>query len=128
MKDKARWGKIEKQIKKLLSDNYYGEFSLRWLTSVILEDSRFRDGSKYNSIRNAVNRLEDYDIVETKTVKGNFKHRRFPKGKAPTHLRMVRLKEEGRHWGRPKGKKDSKPRCKSGYYQRWSKQGKKVTP
>jgi len=39
-----------------------------------------------------------------------------------------RAKKEGKHWGRPKGKKDSRPRCKSGYYQRWSKQGKKVTP
>ena len=45
-----------------------------------------------------------------------------------TKLAHERAKKEGRHWGRPKGKKDSKPRCKSGYYQRWSKQGKKVTP
>ena len=45
-----------------------------------------------------------------------------------TKLAHERAKKEGRHWGRPKGKKDSKPRCKSGYYERWSKQGKKVTP
>jgi len=34
---------------------------------------------------------------------------------------LDRAKKEGKVLGRPKGKKDSKVRRKSGYYQRWSK-------
>jgi len=38
-------------------------------------------------------------------------------------LGLDRAKRQGKHIGRPKGKKDNprKPRRKSGYYQRWSK-------
>lgn len=38
---------------------------------------------------------------------------------------LARAKAEGKIFGRPKGKKDSKPRRKSGYYHRWTK---KCTP
>jgi DNA invertase Pin-like site-specific DNA recombinase len=34
---------------------------------------------------------------------------------------LARARAEGKTLGRPKGKKDSKPRRKSGYYLRWSK-------
>jgi len=37
------------------------------------------------------------------------------------NLGLERARKEGKHIGRPKGKKDSKQRRKSGYYQRWSK-------
>ncbi len=40
-----------------------------------------------------------------------------------TKRRMEWLRKHGKHIGRPKGKKDSKPRRKSGYYLRWSKKG-----
>lgn len=39
------------------------------------------------------------------------------------NLGLERARKEGKHIGRPRGKKDNprKPRRKSGYYQRWSK-------
>jgi DNA invertase Pin-like site-specific DNA recombinase len=37
------------------------------------------------------------------------------------NLGLERAKMKGKKLGRPKGKKDSKRRRKSGYYQRWSK-------
>jgi len=33
---------------------------------------------------------------------------------------LKRAKKQGKKLGRPKGSKDKKQRCKSGYYQRWS--------
>ena len=105
MKPKTRWGKREKQILKILMGYDYVEFSLRLLTSKILRNPYFRDDSKYNSIRNAVSRLEEQGFVETKTVHVHCEHGRFPEGRAPTHLRMVRQKEEGREW-----------ECKNGIY------------
>jgi DNA invertase Pin-like site-specific DNA recombinase len=38
---------------------------------------------------------------------------------------LARAKSEGKTLGRPKGKKDSKPRAKSGYYVRWANEKKK---
>lgn len=37
--------------------------------------------------------------------------------------KLAILKEQGKPLGRPKGKKDTKPRRKSGYYLRWGKKG-----
>jgi len=37
------------------------------------------------------------------------------------NLGLERARKQGKHIGRPKGKKDAKIRRKSGYYQRWSK-------
>ena len=37
------------------------------------------------------------------------------------NLGLDRARKQGKHIGRPKGKKDAKIRRKSGYYQRWSK-------
>jgi len=37
------------------------------------------------------------------------------------NLGLDRARKQGKHIGRPKGKKDTKIRRKSGYYQRWSK-------
>jgi DNA invertase Pin-like site-specific DNA recombinase len=37
------------------------------------------------------------------------------------NLGLERARKQGKHIGRPKGKKDTKVRRKSGYYQRWSK-------
>ena len=38
-----------------------------------------------------------------------------------TKAGMERAKAEGKHIGRPKGLKDSKPRQKEGYFRRWAK-------
>lgn len=38
-----------------------------------------------------------------------------------TKLAYQKAKKQGKHWGRPKGSKDKKPRKKSGYYIRWIK-------
>jgi DNA invertase Pin-like site-specific DNA recombinase len=37
------------------------------------------------------------------------------------NLGLERARKQGKHLGRPKGKKDTRQRKKSGYYQRWSK-------
>ena len=37
---------------------------------------------------------------------------------------ISRAKKQGKHMGRPKGKKDTKPRNKIGYFNRWSKEKK----
>lgn len=37
------------------------------------------------------------------------------------NLGLERVRKQGKHIGRPKGRKDTKIRRKSGYYQRWSK-------
>jgi DNA invertase Pin-like site-specific DNA recombinase len=37
------------------------------------------------------------------------------------NLGLKRARKQGKRFGRPKGKKDSKRRRKAGYYQRWSK-------
>ena len=42
------------------------------------------------------------------------------------NLGLARVKKEGRKLGRPVGKRDTKVRRKSGYYQRWA--GKKSSP
>jgi len=34
---------------------------------------------------------------------------------------LARARKQGKHCGRPKGKKDSRPRRKSGYWMRWGK-------
>jgi hypothetical protein len=113
----GRWGKREQQILKILMPYDYVEYSLRRLASVILHNPYFRDDSGYNSIRNAVNRLEDAGFVETKTVKVNCKCGYFPKGKAPTHLKMVRQKTEGREWDCEKeGSKTSTPGLSNCYF------------
>ena len=40
-------------------------------------------------------------------------------------LGLDRAKREGKHCGRPQGSKDKHPRKKSGYYNRWMREGKK---
>ena len=42
-----------------------------------------------------------------------------------TKAGLARAKKQGRYPGRPKGKKDTKPRRKSGYYLRYANGGKK---
>jgi DNA invertase Pin-like site-specific DNA recombinase len=42
-----------------------------------------------------------------------------------TRLSIARRKKEGKPIGRPKGKKDSKPRPKHGYYKAWEKRSMK---
>ena len=37
---------------------------------------------------------------------------------------ISRAKKQGKHMGRPKGRKDKKPRTKLGYYNRWNKEKK----
>ncbi len=44
------------------------------------------------------------------------------------NLGLERAKLEGKMLGRPKGKKDTKQRNKSGYWRRWAKNGKKSYP
>ena len=71
MKKKKRYGAIEKRILELL--NYYTkkqgyvELSLRFISEQINNDNR-TDNSKYNIVRNAIDRLEEYNIIQTKVV------------------------------------------------------------
>ena len=72
--------------------------------------------------------MYEFEKNDVKTMRAQIAEFERELTRERTKLAHERAKKEGRHWGRPKGKKDSKTRCKSGYYQRWSKQGKKVTP
>ena len=44
------------------------------------------------------------------------------------YLGLSRARKEGKHLGRPAGKKDGKPRKRSGYWRRWAVANKKPSP
>jgi DNA invertase Pin-like site-specific DNA recombinase len=44
------------------------------------------------------------------------------------YIGIARAKREGKHCGRPNGKKDKHPRRTSGYVQRWANESKKGSP
>ena len=44
------------------------------------------------------------------------------------YLGLSRARKEGKHLGRPAGKKDRKPRKRSGYWRRWAAANKKPSP
>ena len=113
MKNK-RYGKIEKEIIEIL--NYfknasyedadtgkeiegYVEISIRRLAEKIFEGSK-TNSSKYNTVRNAVNRLEEYKRIQTKVVSvynRNIAYFELKNG-IPSKLRMVRLWVEDKPW------------------------------
>ena len=97
---KKRYGKNEKAIIKKLKEYEYVEYSIRALAAEITGIIHTPE-SKYNSIRNAVDRLEKAGLVETiKCPVYGANSKNFPKG-IPTRVRMVRLKDAnltGRDW------------------------------
>jgi len=97
---KKRYGKNEKAILKKLKEHDYVEYSVRALAAEITRVFPSPE-SKYNSIRNAVDRLEKVELVETiKCPVYGADIEKFPKG-TPTRVRMVRLKNKnptGRVW------------------------------
>lgn len=109
-----RIGKVEKEILEIL--NYfknasyrdvdtdkeiegYAEISIRRLAEKIFEDSK-TNSSKYNTVRNAVNRLEEYKKIQTKVVSVYNKNIAYfeLKNGIPSKLRMVRLLVEDNPW------------------------------
>ena len=128
---KKRYGKVEKEIIEIL--NYfknasyrdvdtdkeiegYAEISIRRLAEKIFEDSK-TNSSKYNTVRNAVNRLEEYKRIQTKVVSvynQNIAYFELKNG-IPSKLRMVRLLAEDKPWACENGifiinEHDYKPR------------------
>ena len=105
MKKKKRIGKIEKKIIEELefyTKGYnYIEYSLRLMAKEIKGD--YKDDTRYNIVRNAVDRLEQYGIIQTKIVSVYCPNKDyFPKG-MPTKLRMIRKWAEDKPWACEKG-------------------------
>ena len=103
MKSKKRRGKNEDKILAILKQYDYVEISVRLLASKIKGIDA--PESKYNSIRNTINRLEKSKLVQTITIPvfgGNILY--FPRG-ISTRVRMVRLWADDRSWD-----------CKDGVY------------
>ncbi|UCD13163.1 MAG: hypothetical protein JSW60_06285 [Thermoplasmatales archaeon] len=102
MKVKQRYGKIEKKILEILNHytKLYGyvEVSLRLMAEEITKDNK-TGNSRYNTVRNAVNRLEKHKIIQTKVVPviNGWNIENFP-GRALSKLRMVRLYDGHKPW------------------------------
>jgi len=98
---KQRFGKIEKKIIEILKNNTeqysYVECSLRFIAQEINKYNR-TNNSKYNSVRNAVDRLEKHKIIQTKIVPVINGWNIDGSERALTKVRMIRLYDPDKTW------------------------------
>ena len=95
--EKKRYGRIEKKIIEILKSYDYVEYSLRLMAEEISKDNN-TNSPGYNTVRNAVDRLEKYKIIETKTVPVYDGCYISESERDISKLRMIRLYVKSKPW------------------------------